>query len=100
VGLQQARAALRRELDERARKFKEWQDKYNIDKQGKISLDDLSRLFHDHNRNKNFDKLFEKVAEVAQIGLDIQFDEKINAAGSSNYNGQVRYNTDNITSSG
>ena len=101
VGLQQARTALRRELDERARKFKEWQDKYNIDKQGKISLDDLSRLFHDHNRNKNFDKLFEKVVEVVkQIGLDIQFDEKLNAAGSSNYNGEIRYNTGNITSSG
>ena len=100
VGLQQAREALRRELDLRDRKIKEWSQVYNIKKDGQISLEDLSRLFHDHNRNKDFDKLFEKVAEVAQIGLDIQFDEKINAAGSSNYNGQVRYNTDNITSSG
>lgn len=101
VGLQRARAALREELDRRDQKFKEWQKKYNIDKNGQISLEDLSRMFFDHNKSKIIGKLFGRVVEVAkQIGLEIKFDGYLNAAGTSNYAGRIRYNTGNITSSG
>lgn len=101
ISLKRARTALRRELDGRERRYREWQEKYNIDKEGRISLEDLSRLFHDHNQSKILGKLFEKVAEVAKpLNLDIFFDDNLDAGGASNYNGRVRYNTGLLTSSG
>lgn len=101
VGLQQARAAIQAELDKRERKYKEWRSKYNIDEKGRISLDDLSRLFSDLNSNKKLAKLFEKVAQTAkQIGLDIRFYDDLQSAGASTYKGRIGFLTGYLTSSG
>lgn len=99
--------ALEAELDLRERKFEEWKRLYGITKdsegkkQDRISLEGLTRLFKDINKNKKLDKLFEKVIKVAeQIGLKISFDDFVKGSGSLDILGNLLLNKGLLTSSG
>ena len=78
--LRKQAATLRAEIARRSQKKQEIRKEYNIDEKGNISLDDLSRMFHDLNSSKILGKLFDKVYSVLKnLGVDFRFTDKLRA---------------------
>ena len=78
--LRREAAEIRAEISRRQQKKQELSSKYDIDEKGNISLDNLSRMFHDLNSNKIIGKLFDKVfAVLKDLGVDFRFTNYLDA---------------------
>lgn len=75
-------------------------DKYGIDKVGKISRENLSRMLRDLTNNENDIALFDKLMEdTKHIGIDFRFTYGLGSArGAANiYQNYISYNLDTFT---
>ena len=71
--LRRQAALIRAEIARREQLKQEFRKKYNISEKGDISLDDLSRLFHDLNSNKAVGELFDNIRGITGSVLLITF---------------------------
>ena len=75
-------------------------DKYGIDKVGKISRENLSRMLRDLTNNENDIALFDKLMEdTKHLGIDFRFTYGLGSArGAANiYQNYISYNLDTFT---
>ena len=75
-------------------------DKYGIDKDGKISRENLSRMLRDLTNNKNNIALFDELMEdTKHLGIDFRFTYGLGSArGAANiYQNYISYNLDTFT---